>query len=67
MAHSEGERVRKGEQLLELYSPDLVNAQEELLLALKRNNPTLITAAMERLSALQVPESEIQRISPLMK
>ena len=52
-----GDPVIQGEPLYALYSPTLVNAQEELLLALKRNNPTLITAAMERLSALQVPES----------
>ena len=57
-----GDPVTQGEPLYALYSPTLVNAQEELLLALKRNNPTLITAAMERLSALQVPESEIHRL-----
>jgi len=57
-----GDPVIQGEPLYALYSPTLVNAQEELLLALKRNNPTLITAAMERLSALQVPHSEINRL-----
>lgn len=50
-----GDRVEKGEPLYALYSPTLVNAQEELLLALKRDNPVLIRAAVERLSALQVP------------
>ena len=58
-----GDPVIQGEPLYALYSPTLVNAQEELLLALKRNNPTLITAAMERLSALQVPHSEINRLN----
>ena len=57
-----GDPVIQGEPLYALYSPTLVNAQEELLLALTRNNPTLITAAMERLSALQVPHSEINRL-----
>jgi Cu(I)/Ag(I) efflux system membrane fusion protein len=62
-----GDPVIQGEPLYALYSPTLVNAQEELLLALKRNNPTLITAAMERLSALQVPESEIHRLKKSAK
>ena len=62
-----GDPVTQGEPLYALYSPTLVNAQEELLLALKRNNPTLITAAMERLSALQVPESEIHRLKKSAK
>ena len=57
-----GDPVTQGEPLYALYSPTLVNAQEELLLALKRNNPVLITAAMERLSALQVPQSDIARL-----
>lgn len=57
-----GDPVAKGEPIYELYAPTLVNAQEELLLALKRNNPTLIQAAIERLAALQVPQSEIDRV-----
>ena len=57
-----GDPVTQGEPLYALYSPTLVNAQEELLLALKRNNAVLITAVMERLSALQVPASEINRL-----
>lgn len=59
---AEGDRVEKGEPLYALYSPTLVNAQEELLLALKRDNPALISAAVERLSALQVPESDIEQL-----
>jgi Cu(I)/Ag(I) efflux system membrane fusion protein len=57
-----GNRVEKGEPLYALYSPTLVNAQEELLLALKRDNPVLIRAATERLSALQVPRADIERL-----
>lgn len=57
-----GDPVVAGEPLYALYSPALVNAQEELLLALKRNSPALIAAATERLSALQVPDSEIRRL-----
>ena len=57
-----GDPVEQGAPLYALYSPTLVNAQEELLLALKRNNATLIDAAKERLASLQVPESEINRL-----
>lgn len=57
-----GDPVARGEPLYTLYSPTLVNAQEELLLALQRNNPVLIEAADERLSALAVPRSGIERL-----
>lgn len=54
-----GDAVDKGQPLYALYSPMLVNAQEELLLALKRDNPLLIGAAEERLLALQVAQADI--------
>ena len=38
---NEGERVKKGDPLFELYSPTLVNAQEEYLEALKSKNKRL--------------------------
>ncbi len=57
-----GDPVREGEPLYTLYSPTLVNAQEELLLSLKRDNPLLIDAAAERLASLQVPESAIAQL-----
>ena len=40
--------VKQGEHLAELYSPALLTAQEELLQAIK-HNPSLITAAREKL------------------
>ncbi|TGD71520.1 efflux RND transporter periplasmic adaptor subunit [Mangrovimicrobium sediminis] len=57
-----GDPVAKGAPLYTLYSPTLVNAQEELLLALKRNNPVLVEAAEDRLAALQVPPEVIGRL-----
>jgi len=57
-----GNPVNKGQPLYELYSPQLVNAQEELLLALKRNNRDLIRASENRLGALQLSESVINEI-----
>ena len=59
---SVGDDVRKGDKLFDLYSPALVNAQEELLSALRSGNTGLIKASRERLAALDVPEQTIRRI-----
>ena len=66
-AHSEGERVRKGEKLLELYSPDLVNAQDEFVQALVSGNKSLIRASRERLIALGVPTDQVKRLEKTRK
>ena len=58
-----GEKVKKNQALYSLYSPTLVNAQEEYLLALKRDNVLLIKASKNRLLSLNVPKSLIKRIS----
>lgn len=57
-----GDPVKKNQPLYNIYSPELVNAQEELLLALDRKNSRLITAAENRLSALQLPKSAIVKL-----
>lgn len=59
---SEGERVKKGEFLFELYSPKLVNAQEELVTAMSSGNKGLISASKVRLSALGVSNSQIRQL-----
>ena len=56
---SEGDKVIKGQPLYAIYSPTLVSAQEELLIALNRGNRQLIRSAETRLKALQVPEAQI--------
>jgi len=48
--------------LVELYSPTLVNAEEEYLTALKSSNTRLQQASRARLTALGVPASEITRL-----
>lgn len=58
-----GDYVEKGEPLYAIYSPELVNAQGEYLLARKRNNKTLIEAATSRLQALQMPSAAIKELS----
>lgn len=57
-----GDPVKRGQPLYTLYSPELVNAQEELVLALSRDNTRLIKAAEDRLKALQIASSTISQI-----
>jgi len=54
-----GDPVEEGAPLYEIYSPTLVNAQEELIVALGRNNAQLIKASEDRLRALQLPSRAI--------
>ncbi len=67
VVRSEGERVKKGERLFDLYSPELVNAQEEFVTALSSGNKGLIRASRERLSALGVSDSQIRRLQKTRK
>lgn len=57
-----GDPVTAGQALYELYSPELVNAQEELVLALNRENERLISAAEDRLRALQLSNALISEL-----
>ena len=57
-----GNPVKEGQPLYDLYSPQLVNAQEELVLALNRNNSRLIQAAEDRLKALQIDNAVISQL-----
>jgi len=68
-----GAPVVRGEPLMAVYSPALVTAQEELILAARvaaeaegerarRTADEMLTAARRRLTYWDVPESEIQRI-----
>jgi Cu(I)/Ag(I) efflux system membrane fusion protein len=59
---SEGERVKKGDFLFDVYSPKLVNAQEELVTALSSGNKGLIRASKERLSALGISDNQIAQL-----
>ncbi|MDH3441809.1 MAG: efflux RND transporter periplasmic adaptor subunit, partial [Gammaproteobacteria bacterium] len=57
-----GDPVETGQLLYQLYSPTLVNAQQEYLAALNGGNRTLIGASRERLQSLGVTSSEISRL-----
>ncbi|CAB0151851.1 MULTISPECIES: efflux RND transporter periplasmic adaptor subunit [Pseudidiomarina] len=62
-----GNSVKAGEPLYSIYSPEMVNAQEELVLASQRGNQVLLDAAEERLRALQVSEPEIKKLKETHK
>jgi len=57
-----GDPVQRGQLLFELYSPTLVNAQQEYLAAMSSNNAALRNASRDRLIALGVTTGEIGRL-----
>lgn len=57
-----GDLVQKGDLLLEVYSPVLVNAQEEYVQALELENPSLIKASEQRLESLGVSRKQIDSL-----
>ena len=70
-----GHPVKRGEPLLEVYSPELVSAQQEYLIALggqralresdaqiQAGMEQLAEAALQRLRNWEVPEDELQRL-----
>lgn len=59
-----GQEVRRGEKLATLYSPDLVNAQKELLetAKIKDRQPALYQASKEKLKLWKISDEQISRI-----
>ena len=60
-----GETVRQGEPLLTIYSPELVQAQEELLQAARlqgQNRELLLQAARSKLKRWKLSEAQIDEI-----
>jgi len=62
-----GDPVKKGQTLYELYSPLLVNAQEEFLAALRSGNKNLIKASKSRLLSLGLNEKQVNKLKQLRK
>lgn len=72
-----GQKVRKGDPLLAIYSPELVTTQEEYLLALRNrdelvsspyenireNADRMLQAAKRRLELWDIPGDEIERLT----
>ncbi len=59
-----GQEVKRGQKLATVYSPELVNAQKELLETMKiiNNNPALYEAAKEKLRLWNISDAQIQEI-----
>ena len=57
-----GKSVSAGEPLLALYSPDLVSAQEEYLLARRLRDDTLAASARRRLTLWDIPPDQIDSL-----
>ena len=64
---NEGERVKKGDALFELYSPTLLNAQEEYLEALRAKNQRLIRSSRDRLLSLDISADQIDNLKKTRK
>lgn len=64
-ANAEGNSVREGDLLFEIYSPALVSAQEEYLQSVKTDRLTLARAGEERLRALGMLPAQIAALREL--
>jgi Cu(I)/Ag(I) efflux system membrane fusion protein len=58
-----GDPVQKGQRLAGLYSPDIMAAQEEYLLAMRSDDTALIPVARRRLELLGVTTVQLDRIA----
>lgn len=67
-ANYTGKYVREGEPLLKLYSPELLNAQEEYLLATSgRTSSSLKSSAKTKLLLWDISESQINQLEKSKK
>ncbi|MDR0814993.1 MAG: efflux RND transporter periplasmic adaptor subunit [Bacteroidales bacterium] len=57
-----GETVREGQVIAGIYSPDLLNAQQELLEAVKMQNAPLLDAAREKLRLWKMTDAQIAAV-----
>jgi len=59
-----GDNISKGQALFEIYSPDLVQAQNEFLLALKseKNNSSLLNSARKKLRIFGLTNEQIKEL-----
>ena len=59
---TEGEQVKRGQLLFEIYSPDLVNAQEEYLRTFNSKLKGIKSASKTRLASLGMSKGQIKRL-----
>lgn len=58
-----GDPVTEGQVLFEIFSPELVNAQEEYLLAKSNNDKEMLEAAAGRLEALGLSSEQVEELN----
>jgi len=57
-----GTRVKQGDLLFEVYSPKLVNAQDDFVTALNSGNEDLIAASFGRMSSLGISPEQVSAL-----
>lgn len=67
LVKSVGDVVKNHQIVLQLYSPTLVNVQEEYLIALGTKNQELIDASTKRLQAFHISSSQIAQLKATRK
>jgi Cu(I)/Ag(I) efflux system membrane fusion protein len=64
---AEGDPIKKGDPLYELYSPELVNAQQEFIAEQNSSQRNLSQASKIRLEALNISQSFIEKLKRTKK
>src|SRR3990167_7404647 len=59
--------VKKDQILMQIYSPTLISAQQEYLLALKSDDPSLVLGSIKKLQSLHISENQIQQLKTTKK
>lgn len=61
------QEVTKGQKLMDIYSPELVTAQQNYIFLLHQNEESLLQAARQKLLLLGMNESQIQHLQKTKK
>ena len=56
------EQVKKGQKIMDIYSPDLLNAQQELLFLKNNSEPELLESAKKKLLFLGLSQQQIDQV-----
>jgi Cu(I)/Ag(I) efflux system membrane fusion protein len=67
LVNTVGAAVKKDQLLLQLYSPLLVSAQEEYLLAVRNGDLPLVDGSIKRMQAFHFSEQQIQELKSTRK
>lgn len=59
---SVGATIKKGQLLAQIYSPTIINAEEEYLMALQSDNKILAASAIKKLNSFHVADTQIQQL-----